>query len=143
MEPTPTPQPRPLMVKGLFFFFALIALLSIYYFMTKNTINVGDAVFAEWSTKSWYAGTIDDTCEAGYHVVFTDGGDKCVSEQQIILDRTQKRVSPGDKVIAQWTGDAYYDAEVVSRIGDNVKVKYYDGVEYEVLSTQVRLDPRT
>lgn len=133
------------MMKGLIALVVLIALVAIYFVaMSGSAYKVGDNVYGEWASKTWYAGTIDRTCEDGFNVKFSDGGEKCLPEAQLIADEvpSASKLSPGTKVIAKWTGSAYYDAEILSKANDKVKVKYYDNVEYEVSNTEVRLDPR-
>lgn len=134
------------MVKGLVALVVLVVLVGVYFFAMGNKgYAVGDKVFGEWAGKTWYAGMIDKTCEGGFNVTFTDGGQKCLPETQLIKDKapSASKVDVGTNVIAKWTGAAYYDAEVIAKTDDKVKVKYYDGVEYEVTTNEVRLDPRS
>lgn len=133
------------MVKGIVALVVLAALAGIYFFAMGNKgYSIGDKVFGEWASKTWYAGVINKTCEGGFNVTFTDGGEKCLPESQLVQDKapSPSKVDAGTKVIAKWTGAAYYDAEVLTKNDDKVKVKYYDGVEYEVMTSEVRLDPR-
>lgn len=130
------------MVKGIVALIVLAVLVAVYFIaMGGNGFKVGDKVFGEWASKTWYAGEIDRTCDGGFNVKFTDGGEKCLPEAQLIEDEVNK-VNVGTKVIAKWTGSAYYDAEIISKTDDKVKVKYYDGVEYEVNADEIRVDPR-
>lgn len=106
--------------------------------------KVGDSVYAEWVPKTWYAGTIDGTCDKGYHVSFDDGDDKCVSENQLVQNDipAKSKISVGTNVLAKWTGTPFYDATVIEIDGDTYKVQYYDGVKYDVGLSGLRLDPR-
>jgi hypothetical protein len=134
------------MVKGIIALVVLAALVVIYFLAMGNKgYSVGDKVFGEWISKTWYAGTIDKTCDAGFSIKFTDGSEKCLSEAQLIKDKEPgaSALSVGTKVIAKWTGSAFYDAEIAEKNSDKFKVKYYDGVEYEVSADELRLDPRT
>lgn len=133
------------MVKGIIALVVLAALAAIYFIaMSGGGYKLDDKVYGEWASKTWYDGTINRTCDAGFNVKFSDGGEKCLSEAQLIMDKapSASKVTVGTKVIAKWTGAAYYDADVIAKTDDKVKVKYYDGVEYEISTSEVRLDPR-
>ena len=111
----------------------------------QKVLGVGSKVFAEWQDKTWYHGSVTATCDAGFNVLFDDGDQKCVSENQIFLANvpTSDQVKVGTKVIAKWSGIAYYDAEVIKMSGDNYTVKYYDKMERDVPLSDLVLDNRT
>ncbi len=141
-SPTTTPSHK---TRGIITILILAGLAVLSFFvMNGSGYAVGDKVFGEWASKTWYAGEIDKTCEEGFNVKFKDGGEKCLPASQLIKDKTPStsKLDIGTKVIAKWTGAAYYDAEVLSKNGEKVKVKYYDTVEYEINTNEVRLDPR-
>ena len=112
---------------------------------TQKTLGVGSKVFAEWKDKTWYHGTVNNTCEQGFNILFDDGNQKCVSQDQVFFDKSPnvEDVKVGTKVIAKWTGIAYYDAEVIKIIGDKYTVRYYDGMERDVTLSEMVLDTRT
>ncbi len=121
-----------------------LTLLLIGGGCAANKFAVGDSVYAEWTSKTWYAGSIDKTCDKGFNVKFDDGDQKCVSTNQLVKNAvpSKGKVKVGTKVLAKWTGTPYYDAEVISITNGTYKVKYYDGVEYDVTLNGLRLDPR-
>ena len=110
---------------------------------SASQFAVGDNVYGEWTSQKWYAGTIDKTCDAGFNVKYDDGDESCLAPDQLIHNVAPKKnqVKVGTTVIAKWTGTPFYDATVASIDGDTYKVKYYDGVEYDVTLEGLRLDP--
>jgi hypothetical protein len=107
-----------------------------------SNFAVGDDVYSEWTSKSWYTASVTKTCDKGWEVKYDDGSTKCNSEAELIMDKAPKKAKVGDKVIAKWTGSAYYDATVDSINEDVYTVKYYDGVTYDVAANELRFDPR-
>lgn len=105
---------------------------------------VGDSVLALWSKQSWYQATIDSVCEGGFGVVYYDGIKKCLTRNELIKDKVSdvSSIIVGTKVIAQWTGTAYYDAEIIKVTGQTFTVRYYDNIEKDLLLNQMRLDTR-
>lgn len=105
---------------------------------------VGNSVLALWTTQTWYQATIDSVCESGFNVTYYDGTKKCLAKSDLIKDKipSASSLTVGTKVIAQWTGTAYYDAEIIKITGQNYTVRYYDNVEKDLLANQMRLDPR-
>lgn len=103
--------------------------------------KVGDPVFAEWTTNGWYHGKIDKQCEAGWHIAFDDGDQKCCTPQQIVLDIVPKaaKVKVGAKVLAQWSNMRYYPGTVKAITGGNYAIHYDDGDEGTVQLSQIRL----
>lgn len=109
-----------------------------------NSLKVGSAVFAEWKDKTWYRGTINATCENGFDVLFLDNTSKCVTELQILRDKLPNTadLQVGSKVIAKWTANAYYDAEIIKVNPNNFTVRYYDKLERDVIIEELILDTR-
>jgi len=111
----------------------------------QKTLGIGSTVFAEWKDKTWYHGTVNNTCEQGFSILFDDGNQKCVSQNQIFFDKSPnvEDIKVGTKVIAKWTAIAYYDAEVIKISGDYYTVRYYDKMERDVQLSELVLDMRT
>ncbi|MFA7244744.1 MAG: hypothetical protein WC070_01020 [Candidatus Magasanikbacteria bacterium] len=109
-----------------------------------TSLKVGSAVFAEWKDKTWYKGTINATCEGGFDVLFLDNTNKCVTELQILRDKLPNiaDLQVGSKVIAKWTANAYYDAEIIKVNPNNFTVRYYDKLERDVVLDEIILDNR-
>ncbi len=133
-------------IKGISCAFGVVGLLAISACSggVPDTIAVGDNVYAEWSPKTWYSGTVDGTCDRGLHVTYYDGFEKCHSDTEMLPDTNPSTadVAVGTKVVARYTEDAFYDAEVISVDGSEYTVRYYDDIEYTVGLDQMLLDPR-
>jgi len=110
-----------------------------------EVLGAGSKVFAQWKDQTWYHGTINNICDQGFNVIFDDGNQKCVGEGQVFFDKSPKedQLKVGSKVIAKWTGTAYYDAEVIKMNGANYTVRYYDKMERDVSLSELILDIRT
>jgi len=110
----------------------------------KAAFSAGDHVFAVWTSKTWYQATVDGACATGFNVTYYDNAKKCVAESDLIKDQVPSSASlkVGTKVIAQWTGTAYYDAEIIKVTGQTYSVRYYDNIEKDLSVSQLRLDPR-
>lgn len=108
---------------------------------TASAYPNGTRVYAEWVSNTWYPGTVDGTCAGGFHVTYDDGDEKCASEAELTMNvvPAASSVQVGSTVLAQWVGTPYYNATVLSIEGDTYHVKYYDGVEYDVSLSQIRL----
>jgi hypothetical protein len=123
----------------------IIATVLLYVFIIKNLgFSAGDKVYAEWSPKTWYAGTIEKTCDKGFYIKYDDGSEKCMAENELLSNKipSSSQIKLNSKVIAKWLGTPYYDAVVTEINEEKYKVKYYDGVEYEVPLNELRLDTR-
>lgn len=107
--------------------------------------QVGDAVYAEYESNNWFRATVDGACEDdGFQVTYYDNKEKCHAADELIADvaLTEEDVEVGTKVIADWAGGSYYDAEVTA-IADGVySVEYYDGFTKDLSLSDMRLDPR-
>ena len=111
-----------------------------------SAFNVDDRVWAEWSTNNWYLGTVTETCTDGdkeaWTVEFDDSGDGCYALGQILADEPPTgTLKVGDPVIGFWATDShYYTAEIAEVSDEGYKIKYYDGVEFDVEKDQVILN---
>ena len=103
--------------------------------------KVGDPVFAEWVANGWYHGKIDKKCEAGWHIAFDDGDQKCCTPQQIVLDMVPNaaKVKVGSKVLAQWSDMRFYPGTVKTVSGGNYAIQFDDGDQATVNLSQIRL----
>ena len=103
---------------------------------------VGTTVYAQWTTNSWYRGTIDRTCSGGLHVQYDDGDQKCATLAELTADTVPaaSQLAVGTNVLAQWVGAPFYTATITAVEGnDQYKVRYYDNVESTVSRSQIRL----
>ncbi len=120
----------------------LIGLTVAYAFAAGGGgYKVGDAVFAEWVTNGWYHGKIAKTCDAGWHIAFDDGDQKCCSLTQIVKDAVPaaNKVKVGKKVLAQWSNGRYYPGRVTAIAGGSYTIKFDDGDQGAVTLNQIRL----
>lgn len=116
-----------------------LALVSLGVSYSKAP-HKGDIVLGEWVPNTWYSGQIGGSCEdENVLVLFSDGDQKCLPENSIIKDKKIKKVKKDDKVIAKWIGEAYYNATVIEKVGDDIyKIRYYDDIEYDVNIENIR-----
>jgi hypothetical protein len=101
----------------------------------------GDVVWAEWTSNGWYHGKVDKTCDAGWHVQFDDGDQKCCTGAQIVKDvpPDPSKVKVGSKVLAQWTNQKYYPGKVAAIAGGDYSINFDDGDKGKVKISQIRL----
>ncbi len=94
---------------------------------SASTFKAGDSVVAVWSGPMWYEGTVNGPCATGVEVKWTDGSaPSCVTESSIRPNKNllAGNVKVGDKVLAQWTGNSFYVAEVTKADSGTYSVKY-------------------
>lgn len=121
---------------------------AAYFFFSKKTetFKVGDKVFAEWAPKAWYSGKIDKTCDKGFHVVYSEGDERCLDENKLIIDNVPKKdvMKVGTKVIAQWAAKGpYYDATITEVKNDTYTITYTsDKTTGTKTLEELRLDER-
>ena len=119
----------------------LIGMMTAYAFAAGGGLKVNDAVFAEWVQNGWYHGKIAKTCDAGFHIAFDDGDQKCCTVAQIVKDVIPKanKVKVGKKVLAQWSNGRYYPGRVAAIAGGSYTIKFNDGDQGAVKLAQIRL----
>ncbi|MCC6157639.1 MAG: DUF4537 domain-containing protein [Deltaproteobacteria bacterium] len=117
----------------------LLAIATMAY--AAGELKPGTAVFAEWVANGWYHGKIDKKCDAGWHIAFDDGDQKCCTTAQIVADVVPAKaaVAVGAKVLAQWTTGKYYPGKVSAINGANYAIAFDDGDNGTVKLEQIRL----
>ncbi|MFA7277826.1 MAG: hypothetical protein WC101_02445, partial [Candidatus Gracilibacteria bacterium] len=104
----------------------LVTAATYLFFERKGGFSVGDQVYGEWTTKVWYPGKINKTCEKGFNILYNDGDEKCLSKEELITDAAPENnvIKIGSKVIAQYMSGPFYEATVVGVQGDRCQVAY-------------------
>ncbi|MDP8225593.1 MAG: DUF4537 domain-containing protein [Candidatus Lernaella stagnicola] len=102
---------------------------------------VGHAVYAEWTANGWYHGKIAKKCDAGWHIAFDDGDQKCCAPSQIVIDVVPPKamVKVGVKVLAKWSDGRYYPGTVSAINGNKYSIAFNDGDQGTVSRNQLRL----
>jgi len=103
--------------------------------------KVGQVVYAEWTPNGWYHGKITKTCEAGWHVLFDDGDQKCCTAAQIVKDIVPKpaKVKVGSKVLAVWSNGKFYPGKVSAISAGVYSIAFDDGDNGTANLSQIRL----
>jgi hypothetical protein len=109
--------------------------------IAAGALKAGDVVFAEWVSNGWYHGKIDKKCEAGWHIKFDDGDQKCCTPAQVVMDVVpdKAKVKVGSAVLAQWTNQKYYPGKVTAIAADKYSIGFNDGDKGQVVLAQIRL----
>lgn len=104
----------------------LIAAAAYLFFERRGGFSVGDQVYGEWTTKVWYPGKINKTCEKGFNIIYNDGDEKCLSKEELIMDTIpgSAEIKAGNKVIAQYMNGPFYEATVIGIHEDRCQVAY-------------------
>ncbi len=119
-----------------------------------QALEVGDAVWAQWTPNDWYPGTLTEETALGFVVVFDDVTDvEDVAEDLpasadiptplILLNRVPEadQVAVGTRVLARWADDGwYYPATVVTDAEDGLYNVAFDDRDVGIVDlTQIRL----
>jgi hypothetical protein len=86
--------------------------------------NIGDSVFAFWKASGLYhLGTVVEVGSGQYHIVFEDGDQGAVSENELM----RPDLNVGSQVIAMWTDKKFYPGTVQKIVGRALFVHFDDG----------------
>lgn len=101
----------------------------------------GQAVYAEWTPNGWYHGKITQTCDAGWHILFDDGDQKCCAPAQIVKDvvPNASKVKVGSNVLALWSNGKFYPGKVTAIAAGVYSIAFADGDKGTANLSQIRL----
>lgn len=133
---------------------AIAGLMLVSLLSFGQTLEIGDAVWAQWTPNDWYPGTLGEETMLGFRVVFDDVSDvddvaddlpasADIPRSLIVLDRLPEAsdVRLGTRVLALWPGDEwFYPATVVAEAKEGLYDVVFDDRDVAVADlTQLRL----
>ncbi len=114
-------------------------LSALFLVACSSGYKTGDNVWAEWQSESWWYGSVDGTCDAGWAVTFVDGDKGCYDSAKITVgNKPAAKLAVGDAVLAHWTDTNYWNAVIEEVTETGYKIKYTsDGSTKDVTFDQV------
>lgn len=92
-----------------------------------GTLAVGERVAAQWTNNRWYEAVITEIQGDKYSVKFYDGVKGTQTKDKIYAINVNAPLKEGDKVLAIWTQNTFYEGVIEKLTDKGAIVKWNDG----------------